>query len=172
VLNSEVGVDQILAFFDIYGVIVLFIVMSMKSLGLPIPIPVDVILVGVAVRAAQGQISIVALFAAAMCGAVLGGMCQFLLIRGPARHFMYTYGHFVGITPRRLEYAATHIRTSSAIGIGLACIIPGLRTVALPACGLADIPPRRVAFGLTFGNTLMLGGYLTLGYRVGLLLHH
>src|SRR5260221_3870192 len=158
--------DQINAFLDIYGLLAIFVVLLLKSIGVPIPIPIDAILLAAMARTAQGRLVVWQTFAAILVALVLGGLGQFMLIRGPGRTLLYRYGHYVRMGPARLDAAASKVQHSGPIKIGLALLTPGLRSVTVTACGLAGLPIAVFAAGLALGNLLLLCAHFIL-WHVG-----
>src|SRR5438445_348692 len=95
-------IDQ---FLDAYGLAAVFGIMMLKELGLPIPIPSDVIMLGAAARAAQGKFSLLAVFFVVLIPALIGGLLQYAVAKGPGRQFIYRVGRWVGLTKARLDRA-------------------------------------------------------------------
>lgn len=157
-------------FLEIYGLAAIFTLMLLKSAGVPIPIPADAIMLATSARAAEGKIVLTQAFIALLVALVVGGVVQFLLVRGPARSVLYRYGRFLGMTPARLDTAAGKIQKGGVLTIGLAILTPGLRSVAVGACGLAGVPLRTFTAGLLIGSALFLGLHFFLGYVGGTLL--
>src|SRR5437016_2716323 len=146
------GMDQINTFLDLYGIAALFVLIFVKSLGVPIPIPADAIMLATAVRAAEGRLILWQAFIALLLALVLGGIGQFMLVRGPARRLLYRFGGRIGMTTQRLDAAAGRVKNSGPIGIGIAILTPGVRSVTITACGLAGISLRNFVIGLILGS--------------------
>ncbi len=153
------------AFLDSYGLIAIFGIMLLKSIGVPIPIPADVIMLAAAGRAASGKLNVVGAFAALLVALSVGGVIQFALVRGVGRGLLLRYGRFLGITEARLDTVARRLEKSGVIGIGLAILTPGIRSVTIPACGIAGIALPRFVVGLVLGS----GAFLALHFALGLL---
>src|SRR5258708_22413650 len=132
--------DQINGFLDIDGRVAIFTGLLLKSIGVPIPIPIDAIMLSAIARDAQGRLVVWQTFAAILVALVLGGLGQFMLIRGPGRTLLYRYGHYLRMSPARLDAAASKVQHSGPVKIGLALLTPGLRSVTVTACGLAGLP--------------------------------
>src|SRR5437868_2576693 len=139
--------DQINTFLDLYGIAAIFVLIFVKSLGFPIPIPADAVMLATAARAAEGRLNALQGFIALLLALVLGGIGQFILVQGPGRRFLYRFGGYIGMTPQRLDSAADKVKKSGPIGIGIAILTPGVRSVTVTACGLAGIPLRVFATG-------------------------
>jgi membrane protein DedA with SNARE-associated domain len=161
------GLDALL---QQYGVAAIVAIMLLKSIGLPIPIPGDFIIIATAAWAAQGRFVIWQAFIALLVAMVLGSIVQYWVARGPGRQVFYRYGRYLGLTPRRLDAAASAVRRSGPLGIGISILTPGLRTISVAACGLADIAPLTFVAGMTLGTAAFLGLHFFIGVVGGALL--
>jgi membrane protein DedA with SNARE-associated domain len=103
-------------------------------------------------------------FVALLAVLTVGGTVQYLLARGPARRVVLRFGTRLGITPERLENVAARVRRGGLFGIGLAVLTPGVRSAAIPGCGLARIPLRLFVPGLALGSAVDIGLHFGLGY--------
>ena len=153
-----------------YGLAAIFIIMITKSIGVPIPIPADVVILATAVRAAQGKLVLWQAFLAILLALVIGGLIQFALVRGPGRGLLYRVGRYIGLTPARLDAAAVKVKKGGILGIAIAILVPGVRSAAIAASGLADFPLRTFTPGLILGSTLFITFHFFLGYLGGSLL--
>lgn len=145
--------------------------MLVKAIGVPIPIPGDVILLAMAARAAEGKVLLWVAFVALLLTVILGNTVQYLLARGPARGMVLRFGRRLGITSERLERVAASVQRGGILGIGVAVLTPGVRSAAIPGCGLAGIPLRLFLPGLTLGTSVDLALHFALGVLgAGLLL--
>jgi membrane protein DedA with SNARE-associated domain len=152
------------AFLTTYGLAAACAIMLVKAVGIPIPIPGDVILLAMAARAAEGKVLLWLAFASLLVVIVAGGTVQYWLARGPARRFVLRFGRRLGLTVERLERVAQHVRRGGLIGIGVAVLTPGVRSAAIPGCGLAGIPPRLFVSGLALGSAVDLALHFALGF--------
>jgi membrane protein DedA with SNARE-associated domain len=159
--------ESIDAFLNVYGLAAIFLLMLVKAAGVPIPVPADVIMLAAAARAAEGKLSLWQAFLAILLALVLGGLIQFALARRLGRGVIYRSGRYVGLTPARLDAAAGTVRHGGPLGIGLAILTPGVRAVAVVACGLAALPLRVFVPGLVLGSTLFLSLHFALGFLGG-----
>ncbi|MBK9747561.1 MAG: VTT domain-containing protein [Chloroflexi bacterium] len=158
------------AFLDSYGLIAISGIMLLKSIGVPIPIPADVVMLAAAARAASGKLNVLGAFVALLVALSVGGVIQFALIRGVGRGLLLRYGRFLGVTEARLDTVARRMEKSGVIGIGLAILTPGIRSVTIPACGIAGIALTRFVVGLVLGSSAFLALHFTLGLLGGSLL--
>jgi membrane protein DedA with SNARE-associated domain len=157
-------------FVETYGLAAICAVLFAKAAGVPIPIPGDLILLATAAQAASGRFLLGHAFVAVLAALVLGGVVQFVVIRGSGRRLVYRFGRYVGLTEPRLDRAAAAVRRSGVLGITLAVLTPGLRTAAIPACGLASIPWRTFVPALVLGTGLDLTVHFALGFAGGQLI--
>jgi membrane-associated protein len=158
------GIDM---FFIQYGVIAVFSIMLIKTIGVPIPIPGDLIILSAAARVAQGKLVGWQVFAAILVALVLGGLIQFAIVSGPGRGLLYRFGRYVGLTKPRIDAAAEKIKKGGAPGLAISILVPGVRGAAIVAAGLAGLPLRRFLTGLTLGSLLFLSLHFVLGYIGG-----
>ena len=86
-----------------YGLAAVFLLLLIKTIGVPIPIPADLIILTAAARVAQGKLIWWQAFIAILIALVLGGLIQFVLVRGPGRRLLYRFGRYIGLTSHRLD---------------------------------------------------------------------
>jgi membrane protein DedA with SNARE-associated domain len=163
--------DDLNTFLDVYGLIAIFGVMLAKSAGVPIPIPADALMLATSARVATGKLILVPAFIAILIALVVGGIVQYALVRRAGRGFLYRFGRYLGLTPSRLDSAAEKVKKGGTVGIGLAVLTPGVRSVAVIGSGLAGIPIRQFLPGLVLGSSLFLALHFFLGYVGGTLLN-
>src|SRR5205085_3726499 len=123
-----------------YGLAAIFILTLAKAIGVPIPIPGDLILLTAAARAAQGKLVLWEAFIAILLALVVGGLVQFWLARGPGRGLLYRFGRYIGLTSARLDAASAKVKKGGIISITIATLVPGVRSAAIVAGGLASVP--------------------------------
>jgi len=163
VLSGKQHMEALEAFLTSYGLLAACLIMLIKAIGVPVPIPGDVILLALAARAAEGKVVLWLAFVSLLVVLTLGGTVQYLLARGPARRTVLRYGRRLGITAERLERVAARVQRGGVLGIGLAVLTPGVRTAAIPGCGLAGVPVSTFVAGLALGSSLDLGLHFALG---------
>ncbi len=163
--------DNLNAFLDLYGLAAIFVLMLIKSAGVPIPIPADAIMLATAARAVEGRLVLWQAFILLLIALVVGGTIQYALARRLGRGFLTRFGRYIGITPARLDSVGGRMQKGGPVGIGLAILTPGVRSVAVAACGLAALPLRTVIIGLTLGSGLFLALHFFLGFIGGTLLN-
>lgn len=152
------------AFLIHYGLIALFLLALVKAIGVPIPVPVDLLVLAAATGSASGKFVLWQAFVVLLVAMVCGGTIQFGLARGPGRNVLYRFGRHIGLTPSRLDLAFERVQNVGILGIAVAVVTPGIRTAAIPACGLTTIPLTTFAVGLAVGTTCFLSLQFFLGY--------
>jgi membrane protein DedA with SNARE-associated domain len=162
---------EVETFLELYGLAAIFVVMLVKGIGVPIPIPADAIMLATSARVASGRMILWQAFVAILIASVIGGLIQFILVRGPGRSILYRHGHYLGITPARLDAASARLRGGNILTIGVAILTPGVRSVAIPAAGIAGIPLQRFVLGLLVGSATFLALHFLIGLAGGTLLN-
>lgn len=70
---------------DLPALLFLAAVLAIKEAGLPIPVPGDLLVIGAGVAATRGGLPVVAIVVVLVAATVVGGVVQFVLVRGRAR---------------------------------------------------------------------------------------
>src|SRR5579863_1126249 len=109
-----------------YGLLALFVLLFVKSIGVPVPIPADLLILGAAARAAQGKLVVWQVCVVVLLAVILGSLIQFVLASGPGRSVLYRFGRYIGLTPARLDAASKRIKQGSIIGVTTGMLIPGV----------------------------------------------
>lgn len=149
------------------GLAGVFALLAVKEAGVPIPVPGDLIVIGAGIAAARGDLDPLVTLLAIVGATVVGGVVQFVLVRGRARPLLYRLMTRVGVPVARLEEQAERLRRGGARGVAVARMTPGVRVVAIGAAGLAALPFGPFAAGLLAGNTVFTGGHFLLGLAIG-----
>lgn len=152
------------AFLTTYGLAAACLIMLVKAVGVPVPVPGDFILLAMAARAAEGKVLLWLAFVSLLLVIVVGGSVQYWLARGPARAVVLRFGKRLGLTVERLERVAERVRRGGPVGIGVAVLTPGVRSAAIPGCGLAGIPAGVFVPGLALGSAVDLALHFALGF--------
>jgi membrane protein DedA with SNARE-associated domain len=154
-------------FLNAYGLPAIAAVLLIKSMGVPIPIPADVLMFLAAARVTSGADGLGLAFTVLLIAIVVGDVVQFWLARGPGRATVYRVGHYLGLTPVRLDAAATLVRKSGPLGLAVIMLTPGVRAASIIACGVANVSLRVFVLGLLLGEGLFLALHFFLGSILG-----
>jgi membrane protein DedA with SNARE-associated domain len=121
-----------------YGAMALFVVIYVESFGAPVPGETGVI--AAALLASQGELSIVAVFAAVLAGSILGDSTGYLIGRFGGRHILERFGPYVKLTPERLNAIEARFRTHGVWLVMFARFLPILRQLNGIVAGSLAMP--------------------------------
>jgi membrane protein DedA with SNARE-associated domain len=155
---------QLSVFLAHYGLLALFLLALVKGVGVPVPIPADLVVLVAATGSASGRFVPWQAFGLILVAMVVGGAVQFFLARGPGRQLLYKAGPVIGLTTKRLDLAFQRVQNVGVVGIAVAVVTPGIRTAAIPACGLTTIRWRVFLTGLSVGTTVYIAVQFFLAY--------
>lgn len=93
------GMAAIGPFIQSYGLVALFVLIYLESLGLPLP--GETALLGAVALAYEGQLPIVGVFVVVVVAAVLGDNTGYLIGRHGGRPLLARFGKLVGLTSER-----------------------------------------------------------------------
>jgi membrane protein DedA with SNARE-associated domain len=128
-------------FLKTYGAVAIFVMIYLESLGSPVPGETGVI--AASLLAAQGEISIVALYFAVLFGAILGDSTGFLIGRLGGSALLRRFGPRIGLTAERLDRIEDRFAKGGLWIVVVARFIPLMRQVnGLLAGSLAMPFPR------------------------------
>ncbi|MFI5261457.1 MAG: DedA family protein [Candidatus Limnocylindrales bacterium] len=152
---------------DLPALIFLAAVLAVKEAGLPIPVPGDLLVIGAGVAATRGGLPAPAIVLVLICATVVGGIVQFVLIRGRAQTIVLGLLAQVGLTQATVERGAGRLRSGGAVAVALARMTPGVRIVAIASSAVAGVASTSFLAGLLVGNGVFLTGHFVLGLVVG-----
>ena len=149
------------------SLVAVFAIMLLKEIGVPVPIPIDLLVIGAGAQAALGQYSLLELALTLELAVLAGCSAKFLLVRGVGRQIVLRLGRFIGLTPARLDQAATHLQRRGPLAVFVGLNVPGMRTCTTVAAGLAGMRYLVFAPAMVAGSTVFYGWHVLLGYLVG-----
>jgi membrane protein DedA with SNARE-associated domain len=149
------------------GLLGLAALLFVKEAGVPIPVPGDLVVIGAGIAAGRGDLDPLSTLVVILAAGLVGGVIQFLLVRGVGRRPLLAVLARVGVPAARPEAVAGRLRDRGATGVAIARATPGVRIVAIAASGLAALPLARFTAGLVVGNGLFVSGHFVLGLVVG-----
>jgi membrane protein DedA with SNARE-associated domain len=152
---------------DLPALFLLAAILAIKEAGLPIPVPGDLLVIGAGVTATQGGLPPPAIVVVLVGATVVGGIVQFVLVRGRARSaFLRTLARF-GLRQETVELGAARLRSGGAAAVAVARMTPGVRIVTIASSAIAGIATTTFVVGLVVGNGVFLTGHFVLGAVVG-----
>ena len=152
---------------DLSALLFLAAVLAIKEAGLPIPVPGDLLVIGAGVAAARGGLPVVAIVVVLIAATVVGGIVQFVLVRGRARPAVLGLLAWFGLRPATVERGAFRLRSGGAAKIAVARMTPGVRIVTIASSAIAGVATASFLIGLIIGNGVFLTGHFLLGLVAG-----
>jgi membrane protein DedA with SNARE-associated domain len=150
---------------DQYGVLALFVSVTLESLGAPLPGESAVILASTA--AAAGELNIYSVAAAAFLGAVLGDNIGYLLGRRLGRPVITRYGSRFGLTDSAFAKAEAAAERHGPLMVVFARFIVLLRQLNGIVAGTTGMAWPTFLAANALGAALWVGLWTTLAYRFG-----
>jgi membrane protein DedA with SNARE-associated domain len=148
-----------------YGVVALFLSVTLEALGAPLPGESAIIVSAGA--AAAGELDIRAVVVAAFLGAVLGDNIGYLIGRHFGRSAIARVGGRFGITDRALSRAEAIVARYGPIIVVVARFVVLLRQLNGLVAGTTRMPWPRFFAANVAGAALWVGLCATLAYRFG-----
>ncbi len=157
--------DHLLALVEHYGVIALFVAITLETLGLPLP--GESVLIASSAAAGAGTLNIWHVVIAGFSAAVLGDNIGYLIGRKFGRTVIIRYGSRFGITHEKyLKAEDIAARYGPFMVIG-ARFMPILRQINGLVAGSTGMHWTRFLSANIVGAALWVGLWSTLAYRLG-----
>lgn len=150
-----------------HGVLTVAFIVLIRSAGVPIPVPADLLVVLVGVQAEETHASLWPAWLLYSVATTIGAGCLYAFTRWVGQDDIIHYGHYVGITPSRLDSAEGRLRARGWRAILAARVIPGLRLASVVACGILRIPEVQFFPAVIVGALIYVGACLLLGVSLG-----
>lgn len=148
-----------------YGLIAVFSIVGMESLGLPLPGETVIILASG--LAGGGQMNIYAVAFVAFLAAVVGDNIGYLIGRKFGRPAIAKYGQRVWITEEKMKHAEAIIQKRGPIIVVIARFIVLLRQLNGLAAGTGGMHWLTFVVANAIGAALWVGLWSTLAYQFG-----
>jgi membrane protein DedA with SNARE-associated domain len=149
------------------GVYFAFVILIAKEIGFPIPIPSDLLVVLVGAGAAGAGVPVILVVAVLLVASVAGAFTHLFLTRGPARALLIRIGPNLGLTQEKIDALSERFRRVGWPGIAVGRVLPGLRAIAVTACGIAGLPLSLVVPGILVGSFAFVLLHVLIGYLGG-----
>jgi membrane protein DedA with SNARE-associated domain len=149
-----------------WGYPAIFVVVMLGNLGVPLPEESVLILAGCLVW--DGQLRLVPALAVGILSAIAGDNLGYWAAREYGRPVLERYGHWILLTPERLDKAVCLVKRYGASAVFVARFAPGLRFLAGPVAGATRLAPLPFLVANVSGAVvyvpLMVGAGYTVGY--------
>ena len=152
-----------------WGYLAIFLVVVLGNMGLPVPEETILALAGYLVW--RGQLQLPLVLAVGVVSAAAGDSLGYWLGRRYGREAIERYGHWILLTPARLEAMWRFVGRYGPLGVFAARFLAGLRFLAGPLAGAAGLRflPFVVAnvLGAAVYVPLAVGAGYAVGYGLG-----
>jgi membrane protein DedA with SNARE-associated domain len=148
-----------------WGYLAIFAVVILGNMGLPIPEETILILAGYLVW--DGQLRLPIVLGVGIFSAVLGDNLGYWMGRGFGRRAIERYGHWILVTPERLDVTQQFVTRYGAMAVFVARFLPGLRFLAGPVAGITGLRPVPFIVANVLGASLYVPGTVAAGYAIG-----
>jgi membrane protein DedA with SNARE-associated domain len=148
-----------------HGLLTVAILVMVKSAGVPLPVPADLLIVIVGANARDAGDPLWPAWLVLSAATAVGASVLYEFARRLGAEDIVHYGHYVGLTPDRVNDARRRTRDHRAIFV--ARIVPGLRLAIVVVCAILLIPRRVVTPAVCLAALVYVGACLALGYIFG-----
>jgi len=131
------------------------------------PVPGEILLISAAIFAGAGHLNIALVIAVAVLGAVIGDNIGYAVGRLGGRPLAERWGHFVFLTPARLDRAEAFFDAHGGKVVTVARFIEGLRQVNGLLAGIAGMGWLKFLGFNALGAVLWVGTWAGLGFVAG-----
>jgi membrane protein DedA with SNARE-associated domain len=144
-----------------HGYLGLFLILAA---GVIVPLPEDTTLLFVGYLVSRGKFELIPAWSAAALGCLTGIMVSYMIGRSAGLMFVNRFGHYVGITPERLERTTQWFHRVGKWGLLLGYFVPGVRHLTALIAGSSKV--RWPVFMLFAGSGAVIWAsiFLALGY--------
>lgn len=148
-----------------WGYLAIFVCVILGNVGLPVPEESILVLAGYLVWQADLRLWIV--LVVGILSAMAGDNLGYWIGRRFGQEAILRYGHWILVTPGRLEAARRFMTRYGALGVFAARFIAGVRFAAGPLAGSTGLRPLSFAVANALGALLYVPAMVGAGYAVG-----
>lgn len=156
-----------LSLLDKHSYIAILIAVLLEELGIPMPIPTDLLIVFAGVKGAGSYTNLGIWFVLLNIASAVGASGLYAVVRRGGRPLVTRFGRYVHLGPQQLDRAERLLARGGWTSIAVARAVPGLRYLAVVACGLLNIPYRRFISAHIVGSSVYIAVFLALGAIFG-----
>ena len=148
-----------------YGVLILFLMLTLGILALPIPEETLMVVAGILMH--KGKLNIPATVLFAYAGSVCGISLSYLLGRSAGHFLLSKYGRWFGITQAHIEKAHYWFERFGKWLLFIGYFIPGVRHFTGFSAGMTKLEYKYFALFAYSGALVWVSLFLSLGYFLG-----
>lgn len=152
---------------DKHSFIAILLAVMLEELGIPMPIPTDLLIMFAGVKGADSPTRLAVWFLLLNLASALGASGLYAIVWRGGRPLVDRFGRYVHLGPKQLARAEQLLARGGWTSIAVARAVPGLRYLAVVACGLLHIPYRRFITAHVVGSSVYIGVFLWLGATFG-----
>lgn len=145
-----------------YGYLVIFFGVMAESAG--IPLPGETILIAAGALVHHGTLNPGEVLLFGILGAIIGDQIGYWAGRKGGRPFVLRWGHYIFVTPERLEGAEGFFARHGGQAVFLARFVTGLRVFGALAAGTSRMPWRKFFLYNALGGATWATAAVSLGY--------
>jgi membrane protein DedA with SNARE-associated domain len=167
---SKVGaclvLDDLLLLIEQYGYIALYCLLAVGIVGLPVPDEILMTTVG-SLTSTGGPLTFGKTFAVSFAGAMSGMLVSYYLGKSVGKPFLYKYGKWVKLTPKRLEKAEGWFKKYGLWTVMFGYYVPGVRHFTCYLAGVSNVVLWRYLLFAGSGAFIWCLSFLALGHFIG-----
>ena len=148
-----------------WGYLGIFVFVILGNIGLPVPEETVLVLAGYLVW--KGRLRFFWATAIGVLSAALGDNLGYWFGREFGRRALVRYGHWILLTPERLDRTQGIVSRYGALAIFFARFVPGLRFLAGPAAGAMGMHAPTFMLANICGALVYVPAMVGVGYGVG-----
>src|SRR4051794_5418012 len=158
-------IDQILSLIGQYGYLIVFFGVLLESAGVPLPGETILLVSGFMVQ--QGYLDLGDAIIFGALGAVVGDQIGYWVGRRGGRPLVLRWGHYVLITPERLERTESFFERHGGKAVFLARFVAGLRVFGALVAGISRMRWMTFLLYNALGGATWAAAAVLVGYLVG-----
>ena len=156
-----------LGLFDRHSYIAILLAVLLEELGVPMPIPTDLLIVLAGVKGAGSLGRLGFWFMLLNIASAIGASGLYAVIRRGGRPLVERFGRYIHLGPQQIDRAERLLARGGWTSIAVARAVPGLRYLAVVACGLLRISYARFITAHIVGSSVYIATFLALGAFFG-----
>jgi membrane protein DedA with SNARE-associated domain len=149
-----------------WGYLAIFVVVVLGNIGVPVPEEAIMMLAGFLIW--EKKLRLTAVLIVGLVSSVVGDYLGYWAGRKYGRTTIERYGQRLFITSEHLDAMERFVNRYGQFAVFLARFVPGLRFMAGPLTGMANMPFRRFFLANIAGAAIYIPLVVAFGYAVGL----
>lgn len=156
-----------LALLEKHSFIAICLAVLLEELGVPMPIPTDLLIIFAGVRGGRSIEQLALWFVLLNIASAVGASGLYAIVRRGGRPLIERYGRYIHLGPEQIARAERMMARGGWFSIAIGRAIPGLRYLAVIACGLLQVPYLFFVTAHVAGSSVYIAVFLALGSLIG-----